>query len=219
MNTSPKPVKCVVWDLDNTLWDGVLLEGDNVSLRPEIVDVIKTLDERGILHSVASRSDYDKAIQKLSEFGLAHLFLFPQINWGPKSISVAQVAEHLNIGTDALAFIDDDQFELGEVAAGVPGVLCIDAARAADLPDMPEMQPRFITEDSRQRRSNYQAEILRQEAAEEMAPADFLRHLEAAALLFRVIELAVGVQDFHARDVELEALDPLRLVVLAFGEW
>ena len=37
MTTSSKPVMCVVWDLDNTLWDGVLLEGDNVSLRPEIV--------------------------------------------------------------------------------------------------------------------------------------------------------------------------------------
>jgi len=36
-------IKCVVWDLDNTVWDGVLLEGDNVSLRKGIVETIQEL--------------------------------------------------------------------------------------------------------------------------------------------------------------------------------
>ncbi|MCU0491965.1 MAG: hypothetical protein MUD01_10275, partial [Chloroflexaceae bacterium] len=48
-------IKCVVWDLDNTLWDGILLEDHAVRLRPHVVAVIETLDSRGILQSIASR--------------------------------------------------------------------------------------------------------------------------------------------------------------------
>ena len=61
-------IKCVVWDLDNTVWDGILLEDQNVTVRPHVVDIIKQLDERGILHSVASRNDHDAAMAKLKEY-------------------------------------------------------------------------------------------------------------------------------------------------------
>ena len=50
-----KALKCVVWDLDNTVWEGVLLEGDTLKLRPQVVHIIKTLDERGILNAIAQR--------------------------------------------------------------------------------------------------------------------------------------------------------------------
>ena len=49
-----KVTKCVVWDLDNTLWNGVLLEDERVTIRENVLDVIKTLDGRGILQSIAS---------------------------------------------------------------------------------------------------------------------------------------------------------------------
>lgn len=39
-------IKCVVWDLDNTLWDGTLVESDNVVLKDNAENIIKTLDER-----------------------------------------------------------------------------------------------------------------------------------------------------------------------------
>ena len=177
MTTRTRTVKCVVWDLDNTLWHGVLLEGDEISLRPGIVQVIETLDQRGILHSVASRNDQDDALDKLRQFGIEEYFLFPHINWGPKSESVAGIARSLNIGLDALAFVDDDPFERDEVSAGVPGLLCIDAADALLIPDMAEMQPQLITEDTKNRRAMYHAEIRREQAAEGMAPDEFLRSL------------------------------------------
>ncbi|MGH8277181.1 MAG: hypothetical protein ACRETH_10860 [Steroidobacteraceae bacterium] len=50
--SSAATVKCLVWDLDDTVWDGVLLEGDRPDPRPEVVGTIRTLDERGILNSV-----------------------------------------------------------------------------------------------------------------------------------------------------------------------
>jgi FkbH-like protein len=209
MKTQSKTVKCVVWDLDHTLWEGVLLEGDEVSIRPGIVDVIETLDQRGILHSIASRNDYDKAMAKLTDFGLEKYFLFPQISWGPKSVSVGTIAKNLNIAADSLAFIDDDPFERDEVAAGVPDVLCIDAEDALTLPDLPELQPRFVSEDTRQRRSMYQAEIRREQAAEGMAPEQFLRSLgmvftisEASERdLARVEELAVRTNQLNSTGI------------------
>src|ERR1700722_11190853 len=103
-------VKCVVWDLDNTVWDGILLEGGDVRVRPEAASLIRTLDQRGILNSVASRNDQGAAMAALERAGLAEFILCPQISWNPKSDSVAAVASALNIGLDAIAFIDNQGF-------------------------------------------------------------------------------------------------------------
>ncbi|KJS52853.1 HAD family hydrolase [Streptomyces rubellomurinus] len=157
-------VKCVVWDLDHTLWDGILLEDGEVTVRPAVLDVIRTLDERGILHSVASRNDHDAAWAKLVELGVAEYFLHPQIGWGSKSEAVAEIARRLNIGIDTLAFVDDQPFERDEVAFAHPQVLCIDAAEAASIPELPRMNPRFVTADSRARRHLYQADEQRKQA-------------------------------------------------------
>ena len=63
----PGSIKCVVWDLDNTIWDGILLEDKHVTLRDNVESSIKALDHRGILHSIASKNDHNTAIQKLDE--------------------------------------------------------------------------------------------------------------------------------------------------------
>lgn len=172
-------VKCVVWDLDNTVWDGILLEDGEVTLRPGVVDVIKVLDERGILNSIASRNDHDTAWAKLTELGIADYFLYPQINFGPKSESVAQVAKAINIGVDTLAFVDDQPFERDEVAFALPEVLCVDAAEVAELADRPELNPRFVTDDSRGRRALYQADAVRKDAelSHQGTSEDFLASL------------------------------------------
>ncbi|MCU0532557.1 MAG: HAD-IIIC family phosphatase [Hydrococcus sp. Prado102] len=150
-----KTIKCVVWDLDNTIWNGVLLEGDRISVTPSVVEIIKTLDSRGILQSVASKNDYNNAIVKLQELGLAEYFLYSQINWNSKASSIQEIAKLLNIGIDTIAFIDDQLFELEEVAFSLPEVFCINAIELDRVLDLPEMNPRFITEDSRKRRLMY----------------------------------------------------------------
>jgi len=172
-------VKCVVWDLDNTIWDGILLEDSEVRLRPAIPHILKTLDERGILQSIASRNDQAAAVAKLRELGLDEYFLYPQINWSSKAASVAQIAKDLNLALDAFAFVDDQPFEREEVAFSHPGVLCVDSADLESLLDRPEFNPRFITEDSRLRRRMYQADIRRNsEEAEFVGPKeDFLATL------------------------------------------
>jgi FkbH-like protein len=172
-------VKCVVWDLDNTVWDGTLLEDAEVKLRPGVRETLEALDARGILNSVASRNDHDNAMQRLEKLGIADFFLAPQINWGPKSSSVAAVAQALNIGIDALAFVDDQPFEREEVAHSHPQVLGVDAADVPAFADRPEFHPRFITEDAGKRRSMYRSGEQRTHAEEKFdgAPEEFLASL------------------------------------------
>lgn len=159
-----KTIKCVVWDLDNTLWNGVLLEDEEVMIKQNIHDIIKTLDGRGILQSIASKNDHDHTMAKLRELGLENYFLYPQINWNSKASSIEAIAISINIGLDAVAFVDDQEFERDEVKFALPGVLCVDAADADLMLNLPEMNPRFITEDSKQRRQMYLSDIERNQA-------------------------------------------------------
>jgi FkbH-like protein len=165
-----KKAKCVVWDLDNTLWTGILVEDglDKLTLKPEIVDVIKTLDERGILHSVASKNSHDEAMEALKRFGIDGYFLCPQISWRPKSESIGEIARQLNIGTDSLLFVDDSQFELDQVKSAHPEVIAVNALQYRALPKRNECQVP-VTAESRQRREMYQVEAVRQGVAESFA--------------------------------------------------
>jgi FkbH-like protein len=162
-----KTIKCVVWDLDNTLWDGVLLEGDNVKLKPEILTVIKKLDQRGILHSIASKGQYEDAMQKLHEFKLDEFFLYPQINWNAKSHSILEIQKNLNIGIDTLMFIDDTPFERDEVKSVHPEITCLEDSQYCNLLSDPRLKHKFITKDSTNRRLMYLADQKRKEEENE----------------------------------------------------
>lgn len=154
-------IKCVVWDLDDTLWQGTLLEGDDIALTPGVTDIIHELDNRGILLSVASKNDYEAAWSKLAEFGLDELFLHPEIGWRNKSDSIKIIADKLRISLDTFAFVDDQAFELDEVLHYLPEVLTIEARDIDKLLGMSRMHPRFITNESRKRRQTYRADIQR----------------------------------------------------------
>lgn len=178
--TAKKEVKCVVWDLDNTIWTGILIESDNIKLKPKILHIIKTLDSRGILQSIASKNNYDDAIRKLKEFGIEHYFLYPEINWNPKSASIAKIQKNLNIGIDTFLFIDDQPFERDETAAVHSAVECMDAADYIDMLSHPRLNPRFITADSKKRRQMYMDDIQRKEEEENYqdTPIKFLSSLK-----------------------------------------
>lgn len=153
-------IKCVVWDLDNTLWDGTLAENDDVILKPAIKELLDALDQRGILLSIASKNDYQSAWERVQALGLSEYFLVPQITWSPKSESIKTIAKQLNIGLDTLAFIDDNPFELTEVAAAVPEVSCIDARNVRDILQNQRFQG-GKTADTKNRRRYYQEAIAR----------------------------------------------------------
>jgi FkbH-like protein len=156
-------IKCVIWDLDGTLWDGILLESDAVTLRPGIRDVIQTLDKRGILQSIASKNSEQEALRQLDAFGLAEYFICPEINWHAKSVAVGRIQKKLNIHPESFLFVDDSPVERAEVQSVFPEVLCVDARDSLSLPDQPYLHPKIVSEDSRQRRQMMLAAMQRQE--------------------------------------------------------
>jgi len=158
----PRLCKCVVWDLDNTLWNGILVEdgGENLQLKPGIPEILRTLDERGILISAVSKNNPEDGLAALQRFGIADYFLFPQISWKPKSQGIQEIAANLNIGIDSLLFVDDSVFEREEVKAVCPEVATLDAAEYATIPERSDCQAP-VTEESRKRRLLYREQRVR----------------------------------------------------------
>lgn len=167
--------KLVIFDLDNTLWDGVLLEGD-VTLRAGVKTLFETLDARGILISVASKNAREDAMARLEALGLADFLLYQQIGWQPKSESVAKIVKALDIGIDTAIFVDDNPFERAEVSAALPNVEVLADTALATLADHPRLQG-AVTPESRGRREMYRQAMTREEAAAEYGDGylDFLR--------------------------------------------
>jgi FkbH-like protein len=167
---SPRKVKCVIWDLDNTLWDGVFVEDgpERLTLKRGIRQIIEELDRRGILQSIASKNNHDDVLTLLKRFKLDDYFLVPQINWLAKSTAIERIAQGLNIGLDSLLFVDDSEFERVQVSASLPEVRTIDATRYLELPALPEcMVP--ITAESQNRRKMYRVETQRRDLASSFA--------------------------------------------------
>ena len=214
----PGTVKCVIWDLDQTLWRGVLLEDAEVTVPDAVRVTIAELDARGILQSVASRNDHDHAWRRLEELGLAEYFVVPRIGWGRKSDAVREIADTLSFAPSAVAFIDDQPTERAEVAYHLPAVRCYPAEQAPALLALPEFSP-VVTVDARRRREMYQAGFRRE--AERTAFAgpdeDFLRSLELSMEirrageedLVRVEELTLRTSQMNATGVHYPA-DTLR---------
>jgi methoxymalonate biosynthesis protein len=208
-------VKCLVWDLDQTLWRGVLLEDDTVGVPDEIRDVIVELDRRGILQSVASRNDHDHAWARLEALGIAEFLVAPQIGWGRKSASVLAIADHLGFAHRTIAFIDDQPAERFEVARALPEVRCYPAEAATTLVSLAEFTPAVVTEDSRRRRAMYQGEVLRSTERTRFTGADddFLRSLDLELSvhraseddLARVAELTLRTSQMNATGVHYSA--------------
>jgi FkbH-like protein len=184
--------KCIVWDLDNTLWDGTLIEDGprGIRLRQDVVEVIRQTDQKGILHSIASKNNYADAMAVLRDAGIHEYFLYPQIQWQPKSGSIAAIAKSLNIGVEALAFVDDQEFERAEVKSALPAVAVVDAAHYRAIPDRDECQVP-VTAESRNRRLMYQEQEKR-ETSLSAHGGDYLAFLRECDLRMSITPLNAG---------------------------
>ncbi|MBN1163196.1 MAG: HAD-IIIC family phosphatase [Candidatus Krumholzibacteriota bacterium] len=212
-------VKCVIWDLDNTIWEGICLEDPEVKIRPGIVEVLERIRDRGIVQSIASKNE-PAALEFIEKFGLQDFFVYPQVNWDPKEDNIRRIAEILNIGLDSVAFVDDNPFERESVAAMAPGVRTYDAADYIKLPQLPEMQLQYDTPEARSRGRMYVDEALRKQEQEHQGERKeaFLMSLEMVATprfaekddLARICELVTRTNQFNSTgirysDEEIEA--------------
>ncbi|MFF1795338.1 HAD-IIIC family phosphatase, partial [Kitasatospora sp. NPDC058263] len=208
MAEKPTLVKCLVWDLDNTVWDGTLLEDPTVELFPGIHDTIVELDSRGVLHSVSSKNDHDLAWKRLEDLGLAEYFVHPQIGWGRKSDAVRLIAERLNFAETAVAFIDDLPTERAEVNYHAPDIRCYPAERAAELTALPEFSPEIVTVDARRRREMYQASFRRDAEKDTFSGPDeeFLRTLDLVMEIKRADQEDISrVEELTLRTSQMNA--------------
>lgn len=141
--------KCVVLDLDGTLWGGVIGDDgiENIELGElgighaftQFQSWLKELKKRGIILAVCSKNNEDTAkepflrhpemVLKLSDFAV---FV---ANWEDKAGNIKKIAQTLNIGTDSIVFIDDNPFERGVVRSLVPEVT---------VPEMPEDPAEYV---------------------------------------------------------------------------
>ena len=195
--TSGRPdAKCVVFDLDNTVWNGILLEDEDVHLRDGLVDTLRTLDERGILLSIASKNSHDHAWRQLEKFGIDKYFLHPKINWIPKSENIRQIAKDLNIGLDTFIFVDDNPFELEQVQDAIPEVACVNDTAIDGLADDPRLKGSTSREAAGRRRL-YQEAVERENAVTGYG-GDYLAFLASC-------DIKLDISDYQDDDFERAA--------------
>jgi methoxymalonate biosynthesis protein len=205
---APRLVKCVVWDVDNTLLDGVYLESGDTppAANPAMAAALADLASRGILHAIASKNPPQAAAHAAAVTGAR--FAAVECGWGAKSGALARIAAELAIGTDALAFVDDDPYERAEVGAGLPEVLVLAPDEVADAAGWPEFGAAAVTDEARRRGEMYAARRRRQAAEqafggnreEFLASAGTQVTIAAAAMadVPRLHELAARTKQFNS---------------------
>lgn len=114
-------VKVVFFDLDNTLWSGLLSE-DNIHLFPNTKKAIELLVENGIVVSVCSKNDFEEAKKALIEQSLWNSIVFPSIDWQPKGQRIKQTLSSMGLRDANAVFIDDAIENIEEVKFYNPNI-------------------------------------------------------------------------------------------------
>lgn len=180
--TVTTPKKCLVLDMDNTLWGGVIGEAglEGIQLGPDypgnvFVDFQKrvlSLRDRGVLLAAASKNNAADVEAVLAEHPSCVLqrsdFAAFEVHWEDKATSLRRIAQSLNIGLDALVFMDDNPVERAWVREQVPEVTVIELPTSPmgywkALDDAACFDTLSLTAEDRQRAVMYAEEAQRQE--------------------------------------------------------
>lgn len=222
--------KCLILDLDNTVWGGVV--GDdgwqNIQVGhglgigkafSEFQQWVKKLKNRGIIICVCSKNDEDKAKEPFERnpemvLKLDDISVFVA-NWENKADNIRTIQSILNIGFDSMVFLDDNPFERNMVRENVPGVT------VPELPDDPGEYLEFLYSQNlfetasyssadKDRTKQYQVEAQRVSSAKKFTnEADFLKSLNMVSEVKgfdkfntpRVAQLSQRSNQFNLRTV------------------
>lgn len=108
-------IKIVIWDLDDTIFNGILAEEPSVAIKDGVKEIIIELSKRGIINSICSFNDYEMAKNKLIDLGLWEYFVFPQISYRVKSESIEKLLADIHLLPSNALFIDNDERQLAQV--------------------------------------------------------------------------------------------------------
>jgi FkbH-like protein len=203
--------KCIVLDLDNTLWGGIVgedgFEGIKLGDTPEgkaFVEFQKTLfalHKRGIILAINSKNNADDAIRVIKEHPNMVLkeenFSSVRINWNDKVANMKEIAGELNIGLDSMIFFDDDPVNREYMRLSLPQVLTVDlvddaSEYAQDLMDMNDFHVLKITEEDIDRGKMYLEEKQRKDLEKSATNLeDFLKQLDIKILFKNANEFTI----------------------------
>jgi FkbH-like protein len=214
LNPKTRRVKCAVFDLDNTLWQGVLREdgAENLYPRWSCLHVMKALAARGILLAVCSKNDPEEAglVEQLLGKELFDLLVSVKLGWKPKSQNIRQIAKELNIGLDAMVFFDDNPVEREEVRANAPGVMVMDELQIMAALDMAMFEPiGLVTEESAARTRMYKEQARRAAAETEVDQANIFQYYKSCDFKLDVrrpdATMAARIEELIQRTNQLNA--------------
>jgi len=120
--------KLIVCDLDNTLWDGVIGEGE-VSHFIERQEILSKLKSKGVLLAINSKNDPSNIHWKGGLLS-SNDFVYESINWEPKINAFSKMQSTLNLKTKDFVFIDDRPDEIDFVRSAYPAIQCLDATNS-----------------------------------------------------------------------------------------
>ena len=115
-------IKLVIWDLDDTFWQGTLSEG-NVSFSEKNIRLVRDLADHGIVNSISSKNDASHVNSVLQQLKLESLFVFNDINWDDKGIQIRQKLADMGLRAENTLFIDDNARNLEEAVCMNEGIL------------------------------------------------------------------------------------------------
>lgn len=222
--------KCLILDLDNTVWGGVVGDDgwENIQVGhglgigkafTEFQEWVKKLKNRGIIIAVCSKNDEDKAKEPFEKnpemvLRLDDIAVFVA-NWENKADNIRTIQQILNIGFDSMVFLDDNPVERAIVRENVPGI-CV-----PELPEDPGDYLEYLyslnlfetasySSGDKDRTKQYQTETKRVQAAQKFTnEADFLKSLNMVSVVEgftsfntpRVAQLSQRSNQFNLRTV------------------
>ena len=194
-----KSKKLVVVDLDGTLWGGILGDvgwenlviGGHDAIGEAFVDFqreLKALRQRGILLALSSKNDEAAVLEAMDKHPEMILrkedFVAWRINWSDKATNIAELVAELNIGLDAVVFLDDNPAERLRIAEALPQILVPELPDdkmqlATFLRDLDCFDPGFISDTDRARTQLYHLDQKREVLRSTMQSLDeWLKRLE-----------------------------------------
>jgi FkbH-like protein len=212
--------KCVILDLDGTLWPGVLAEtGAPFAWSPEVSgafsyvglyfglhEACKALKRRGVVLACVSKND-EATVRELwrypDSYPLDRLltpddFVTWRVNWDDKVDNICSIADELGFGLDAFVFVDDNPVERERVIQRLPEVAVLGAdpfALRRVLLDDPRLQRSHVTDEAARRSDLVKAQLqrnrLRAEAAED---ADVMASLKVDCQIGRLDVASQGAR-------------------------
>lgn len=239
------PAKCLVLDLDNTVWGGIVGEAGAGGIHctgesypgnayAAFQRTAIALRARGILLAVASKNDR-AAVDEA--FALREMPLRPEhiteweVHWEPKSISLQRIAARLNLGVDSLVFLDDNPAEVEQVRQALPAVRAYRMPSRAEeyaafLASLEDFDQNSVSGDDLRRAEMYEVRRKGQAAVETAADMEsFLRSLETCvtvepagdANFDRIVQLIQKTNQFNLTTRRHDA-QALRAAIDAGGE-